>query len=188
MSVTLSGPVIWFVAGLAVLPWVVAGVIGLALLRLSDRLRQTELALTQLRRQHSDRPRAPLADPAPDANSAEPAVPRGPRAAGLASKGRSPVCPLSSTALPESTASNPIPVSTLIAVPNLDARSPNEADHPLAAEIAAFEERFAEILHLADAGLPCVEVARLSGLPAGQVELILGLARRVRQPPTPRPA
>lgn len=63
---------------------------------------------------------------------------------------------------------------TLIAVPNLAARpSP-------ASEVASgLGRRFGDVWALTDAGVPVAVVARETGYPIGQVELILGLRRRV---------
>ena len=59
----------------------------------------------------------------------------------------------------------------LIAVPNLASpRNTTTAD-----AVAEFHRRFEPIWTLADAGATLDEVARQSGYPAGQVELILGL-------------
>jgi hypothetical protein len=63
---------------------------------------------------------------------------------------------------------------TLISVPNLAAppAPPSEA----AAEL---DRRFGDVWAMADSGVPVEEIARESGYPIGQVELILGLRRRL---------
>ncbi len=63
---------------------------------------------------------------------------------------------------------------TLISVPNLAAppAPPSEA----AAEL---DRRFGDVWAMADRGVPVEEIARESGYPIGQVELILGLRRRL---------
>ena len=64
--------------------------------------------------------------------------------------------------------------STLIAVPNLAA--PASPASEAAAELA---RRFGAIWAMADAGEPVEAIARETGHPIGQVELILGLRRRL---------
>ncbi len=61
----------------------------------------------------------------------------------------------------------------LIAVPSL-ASTPSAALTEAAAE---FDRRFGAIWALADSGAPLDEIARQTGHPVGQVELILGLRR-----------
>jgi hypothetical protein len=63
---------------------------------------------------------------------------------------------------------------TLIAVPDLSATG--SAAPPLSAELA---RRFGDVWALADAGVPAAAIARRTGQPIGQVELILGLRRQV---------
>ncbi len=65
-------------------------------------------------------------------------------------------------------------VPPLIAVPTLAAPAAAPAD----SAGGALGERHAEILALADAGTPPWEIARRTGHPIGQVELVLGLHRR----------
>ena len=60
---------------------------------------------------------------------------------------------------------------TLIRVPNLAWKS---VDSPLSTDL---EQRFGPIWEMADAGVPEDLIARETGLPIGQVELILGLKR-----------
>jgi hypothetical protein len=69
------------------------------------------------------------------------------------------------------------PGPTLIAVPDLAAPP---ADHSEAA--AELARRFGPVWDLADAGTPAEAIARASGHPIGQVELILGLRRRLARP------
>jgi hypothetical protein len=64
---------------------------------------------------------------------------------------------------------------TLIAVPDLAAPA-GEAPSAAAAELAG---RFGAIWELADAGSPADAIARSTGHPIGQVELILGLRRQL---------
>jgi hypothetical protein len=63
---------------------------------------------------------------------------------------------------------------TLIAIPSLGA--PASPSTETADELA---RRFGAVWALADAGLPTEAVARETGYPVGQVELILGLRRRL---------
>ncbi|HEX8204327.1 MAG TPA: hypothetical protein VF590_27865, partial [Isosphaeraceae bacterium] len=63
---------------------------------------------------------------------------------------------------------------TLIAVPDL-AGPPGEAE----AASAELARRFGAIWDLADAGAPAEAIARGTGQPIGQVELILGLRRQL---------
>ncbi len=65
------------------------------------------------------------------------------------------------------------PSPTLIAVPNL-AASEGEAPELAAAELA---QRYAALWDLAEAGASADSIARTTGQPVGQVELILGLKR-----------
>ena len=68
---------------------------------------------------------------------------------------------------------------TLIAVPDLAA--PSAADGSVEAVHSASEElgrRFGEIWQLADAGTGAEGIARVTGQPVGQIELILGLRRQ----------
>jgi hypothetical protein len=64
---------------------------------------------------------------------------------------------------------------TLIAVPNL-AASPAPGPSAASAELA---RRFGAIWELADAGASPDAIARTTGHPVGQVELILGLRRQI---------
>ncbi len=68
-----------------------------------------------------------------------------------------------------------IPSPTLIAIPNLSAPDSQRAD-VVAEELAS---RFGGIWELADAGNTPDFIARSSGLPIGQVELILALRRQL---------
>lgn len=67
------------------------------------------------------------------------------------------------------------PGPTLIAVPDLSARPVESAEAEVEAELA---QRFGAIWALADAGQSAEAIFRSTGLPIGQVELILGLRRR----------
>ena len=62
---------------------------------------------------------------------------------------------------------------TLISVPNLAA-----PPSPAREAASGLGRRFGEVWALADAGAPAEVVARETGYPVGQVELILGLRRR----------
>lgn len=64
---------------------------------------------------------------------------------------------------------------TLIAVPDLAGRSPEPE------ALAELARRFGAIWDLADAGASPDAIARATGQPIGQVELILGLRRQVAQ-------
>jgi hypothetical protein len=66
------------------------------------------------------------------------------------------------------------PGPTLIAVPDLAAEPCLEASEATA---AAFGRRYAALWALADAGASAASIARETGQPVGQVELILGLRR-----------
>jgi DNA-directed RNA polymerase specialized sigma24 family protein len=170
MTTPIACPV-WLLAGLGLLPLAAVVVLGLALTGFARRLAAVEREVGTLRRG--------LAAP-PGGRTVHPpafAVPRGPRAASASPVPR----------LPEPAPPAP-PPPTLIAVPDLADASDAAEDDPIAAEVAAFEERFGEVLQLADAGLPLAEIARACGLPAGQVELIVGLGRRVRRAVAPRTA
>jgi hypothetical protein len=61
---------------------------------------------------------------------------------------------------------------TLIAVPDLAAQ-------PSPAAAAELGRRFGAVWELADAGLASEEIARRTGQPIGQVELVLGLRRQL---------
>jgi hypothetical protein len=69
---------------------------------------------------------------------------------------------------------------TLISVPDLS--SPAGPAAPAEAS-AALGRRFAAVWDLADAGATAGAIARATGQPVGQIELILGLKRRL-PPPT----
>ncbi len=72
----------------------------------------------------------------------------------------------------------PVPAGpTLISVPNLAAGS-----IPSASADSDLASRYATIWEQAEAGAPAEAIARATGQPIGQVELILGLKRR--RPPT----
>lgn len=76
------------------------------------------------------------------------------------------------------------PSPTLIAVPNL-AVSEGEAPELAAAELA---RRYAALWDLAEAGASTESIARATGQPIGQVELILGLMRQTPEASAiPRP-
>lgn len=85
------------------------------------------------------------------------------------------------TAVPKSTRradpARPEPSAgpTLIAVPNLAA----PAAEPPASATADLGRRFGAIWELADAGVAPEAIARATGQPIGQVELILGLKRQL---------
>jgi len=66
------------------------------------------------------------------------------------------------------------PAPTLIAVPSL-AAPPNERE----ASINGLSHRYAAIWSLADSGTSADVIARATGQPIGQVELILGLRRQI---------
>ena len=71
------------------------------------------------------------------------------------------------------------PAPTLISVPNLSA----PAESGVSAEASAvLGQRFSTVWELADAGASAESIARATGHPAGQVELILGLRRQVAAP------
>jgi hypothetical protein len=72
--------------------------------------------------------------------------------------------------------------SKLIAVPNLEA-SPHEAD----GAINGIKERHATIWALADSGATAEFIARSTGQPIGQIELVLGLRRRIDETKTASP-
>jgi hypothetical protein len=63
---------------------------------------------------------------------------------------------------------------TLIAVPNL--ASPPPERHPASTDLA---KRFGAIWEMADSGKSADAIARATGQPIGQVELILGLRRKL---------
>jgi hypothetical protein len=69
---------------------------------------------------------------------------------------------------------------TLIAVPRL---APTATDRRAAME--ALSQRYAAIWSLADTGASAEVIARATGQPIGQIELILGLRRRIDGVPTP---
>jgi hypothetical protein len=66
------------------------------------------------------------------------------------------------------------PAPTLIAVPSL-AAPPSERE----ASIEGISHRYAAIWSLADSGAPADVIARATGQPIGQIELILGLRRQI---------
>lgn len=68
----------------------------------------------------------------------------------------------------------------LITVPDLSA--------PPAPAATALAERFSSIWDLADAGASAESIARVTGQPLGQVELVLGLRRQLSQQGRPMPA
>lgn len=70
----------------------------------------------------------------------------------------------------------------LIEVPELP-RAAGDAGGHAAAELAA---RFRTIWDLADGGAPAEEIARQTGQPIGQVELVLGLRRQLAAGPRER--
>lgn len=73
---------------------------------------------------------------------------------------------------------------TLIAVPDLSAHGEAAAT---AEAGAAFGRRYAAIWSLADAGADAEAIARTTGQPIGQVELILGLRRQIPAAAVPTP-
>jgi hypothetical protein len=64
--------------------------------------------------------------------------------------------------------------STLISVPDLEATNGDSG-----ASIQGIKERHAAIWELADSGATAETIARATGQPIGQIELILGLRRRI---------
>jgi hypothetical protein len=64
---------------------------------------------------------------------------------------------------------------TLIAVPNLASTPPTDRD----AAVNGLTQRYAAIWTLADQGASAEVIARATGQPIGQIELILGLRRQV---------
>ncbi len=74
---------------------------------------------------------------------------------------------------PQAIVAHPRPPARLISVPNLavssDAQLPPESD---------LNRRFASVWDLAEAGASSETIARATGHPVGQVELILGLKRQ----------
>lgn len=74
----------------------------------------------------------------------------------------------------------PLAGPTLIAVPNL-AAAPGPPS-PSATAAAELDRRFGAIWAMADAGATAEAIARDVGQPVGQVELILGLRRRLAAP------
>lgn len=71
--------------------------------------------------------------------------------------------------------SNAVAGPTLIAIPNMSANSPTGP----ASATAELGRKFGAIWELADAGAPSEAIARTTGQPIGQVELILGLRRQI---------
>jgi hypothetical protein len=63
----------------------------------------------------------------------------------------------------------------LIAVPNLSLPTPNDRD----AAVNGLTQRYAAIWTLADQGASPEVIARATGQPVGQIELILGLRRQI---------
>jgi hypothetical protein len=63
----------------------------------------------------------------------------------------------------------------LIAVPNLALTPPNDRD----AAVSGLTQRYAAIWTLADQGASPEVIARATGQPVGQIELILGLRRQI---------
>ena len=78
-----------------------------------------------------------------------------------------------------------MPGPTLISVPNMAA---NSSESP-ATDLAASEmgRRYAPIWEMAETGLSAEAIARATGQPIGQVELILGLKRQGAASEGPRP-
>ena len=68
------------------------------------------------------------------------------------------------------------PAPTLISVPNLSTPSASSVSVEASAVLG---RRFASIWELADAGTSAEAIARATGHPVGQVELILGLRRQI---------
>ncbi len=73
------------------------------------------------------------------------------------------------------TETSSMPGPTLIQVPNLASPTPSDRAEQVARELA---ERFGPIWDLAQAGATAETIARATGHPVGQVELILGLRRQ----------
>ena len=65
---------------------------------------------------------------------------------------------------------------TLITIPDLSAHELSEGS---TATLAELRERFGTVWELADSGASADAIARASGRPVGQIELILGLRRRL---------
>ena len=78
---------------------------------------------------------------------------------------------------PERSSLTPMPAPTLIAVPDLGATTPGpSATIPTDSELG---RRFGPIWQMAESGASAGAIARATGQPIGQVELILGLRRRL---------
>jgi hypothetical protein len=77
------------------------------------------------------------------------------------------------------------PATPLIAVPSLATAGSEAAAIEAGAELG---RRFGAIWEMADAGEPTATIARTTGHPIGQVELILGLRRPAALAPGPREA
>lgn len=78
---------------------------------------------------------------------------------------------------------SPIAGPTLITIPDLSAHDLLEGATATSAEL---RERFGTVWELADAGASADAIARASGRPVGQIELILGLRRRIGTRAVPR--
>jgi hypothetical protein len=76
---------------------------------------------------------------------------------------------------PPAIGSDVIPGPTLITVPDLSARPRGSRPSSVSPE---FSRRFGAVWALADSGAPAEAIARATGHPIGQVELILGLRRQ----------
>ena len=123
---------------------------------LAERQRAVESLLTRLEAREASRA----------ARTSAPASSRG--------SGPSPIAPRRADRGETNAARGP----TLIAVPHLPAPA---SEGSAAAELG---RRFGAIWALADSGASADEIARNTGQPIGQVELILGLRRQVNAPPT----
>jgi hypothetical protein len=66
----------------------------------------------------------------------------------------------------------------LITVPNLASTSTSRGGHPTHGALA---QRYAAIWTLADGGTSPEVIARATGQPIGQIELILGLRRQIEE-------
>lgn len=125
---------------------------------LVERLRHLDGLIDRLERPAATRCEVPIeTHPVAATSSREPAIERRPVAAEVRVDLRS----------------RPTPSSTLIAVPDLSAPAATTATAE--AELAG---RFGAIWDLADRGASSEAITHATGLPVGQVELILGLRRR----------
>jgi hypothetical protein len=124
----------------------------------ADRLRKLEGRLEQFESAYRNQP-------ARDRRAGDSTVPHGPHWPRAASARGKPG---------EATRTDAASTPTLIAVPSL-AAPPSER----AASIDGMSHRYAAIWSLADSGTSAELIARATGQPIGQVELILGLRRQI---------